>query len=310
LTLGLIVITFLPIVYLATVSLSLPRDSMLPHERPLVLLLGLLAAQGCASLSCYPSPVIQLTLGNCTILSPNQTDVTSWGIEVSVQQTNKLCVVPSTVVNNSFLVTEELCGKSNLVDANNISMTDAQCRSRRGGLSSTSQLPQVKTDGLPEANPGWMELPDNAIESAADATLQLFDQTVTMIVGLITQGQQSTASHLGLASASVLLQNLKNKGLIGARSFGLDVGSQSISFPRFGSLVLGGYDKTGFAASTFAEYDISTAPLRNRHCPLQVKVTGLTLRSQVLNRTAGDKPKVQDTVIIENAGPVDFCIEP
>jgi hypothetical protein len=254
-----------------------------------------------AAPSCQPPPTIQFGLANCTILGPNQTDVNSWGILIGVEGSNELCVVPSTVVNSSILQSSEICNSDQLND-NGVNMTYAQCRSRRGGFITRSAVPNATTDGLAQLNPGWISL-GNVIQYAADATLQLLNETVTMVEGLITQGQLSTASHLGLAENSTLLQALKDAGLIGARSWGLNSGSQSVLFPREGSLVLGGYDEASLSGPFF-EYDVAVPNLlNNRPCPLQILVTQLTLNISGLNQSSS-----HDLVDIANKLPV--CVEP
>jgi hypothetical protein len=214
-----------------------------------------------------------------------------------------LCVVPSTVLRHSFLTTEGLCAGEQLMDAEGLNMSRSQCISRRGGLIPQSHsLPTASTDGLDSANPNWKAL-NNEIQAAAQATLKIFDEKVTMLVGLITTGRHSTASHLGLASGSVLLQVLKDSGSIAARSFGLNVGSQSVEFPRRGSLVLGGYDQASFGSSAPYEYKIATERLENRLCPLRVQVEGLTL-------TAGNDTDRQTETLIGRGNAIPFCIEP
>ncbi|KAL2136888.1 hypothetical protein VTI74DRAFT_614 [Chaetomium olivicolor] len=272
----------------------------------LLFLPGLLVALAWASPACLPSPVLQLSLGSCSVLSPGQPDVHSWGVLLGIDRADSLCAAPSTVLSNSFLTTDDLCTGSQLVDIQGLRLTDAQCRSRRGGyITQARPLPEAPTDGLAAANPNWIALGNN-ITSAAVATLRFLDQSVTMTVGLIRSGQQSTASHLGLDAGSVLLRSLKDKSLIAARSFGLNVGSQSAEFPRRGSLVLGGYDQASFASSSVAEYPISTAKLNNRHCPLQVQVEKLTLSA----RRSPNSTDTEDREIWGQANPVTFCIEP
>jgi hypothetical protein len=246
-------------------------------------------------------PTIQLGLGNCTILDSNQTDVYSWGILIGVEGSNELCVVPSTVVNSTILQSSEICNSDQLND-NGVNMTLAQCRSRRGGFITRDAVPSAATDGLAQLNPGWVSL-GNVIQYAANATLQLLTETVTMVEGLITQGQLSTASHLGLGEKSTLLQALKDAGLIGARSWGLNSGSQSVLFPRDGSLVLGGYDEASLVGPSF-EYDIAVPNLlNNRPCPLQILVTELTLNINSPNRSESE-------TIVDDSNKLTVCVEP
>ncbi|KFX96148.1 hypothetical protein O988_05436 [Pseudogymnoascus sp. VKM F-3808] len=254
-----------------------------------------------AASSCQPPPTIQLVLGNCTILAPDQTDINSWGIHIRVEDSTELCVVPSTVVNSTLLQSSEICDSDQLNDSGLI-MTAAQCRSRRGGFITRSAVPNATTDGLELLNPGWTSLP-NVIQYAADATLRLLTDTVTMVEVLITQGQQSSASHLGLAEESTLLKSLHDAGMIGAKSWGLNSGSQSVLYPREGSLVLGGYDESSLSGPFF-EYDIAEPNLLNhRPCPLQILVSKLTL-----NIDDADQNGSYD--LIDAASKLTFCIEP
>ncbi|KAK4119131.1 hypothetical protein N657DRAFT_650550 [Parathielavia appendiculata] len=276
---------------------------MLSQSRNLFFILGFLLAPALTLAPCTSSPTIHFSLGNCTIPSPNREDVYSWGIRMSIDGVDDLCVVPSTVVTHSFLTTEALCSGEELKDAEGVTMTPARCRSRRGGfISQLQSLPSAPTDGLDSTNPNWRAL-GNEISAAALATLKVFDERVAMVVGLITTGQQSTASHLGLASGSAFLRTLKDRGLIAARSFGLNAGSQSVEFPRRGSLVLGGYDRASFGSSAAVEYNISTDKLNNRLCPLRVQVEGLSL-------TAGNDTDRRTETLIGLGNAFDFCIEP
>lgn len=271
------------------------------HRNLTLSVLASLLIVAAAAPSCQPPPTIQLVLGNCTILAPDQTDVNSWGILIRVEGSTELCVVPSTVVNSTLLQSSEICDSDQLNNTGLI-MTSAQCRSRRGGFITRSAVPNATTDGLALLNPGWINL-ENIIQYAADATLQLVTNTVTMVEGLITQGQQSTASHLGLAEKSTLLQALKDAGMIGARSWGLNSGSQSVLFPREGSLVLGGYDEASLSGPFF-EYKIAEPNLlNNRPCPLQILVSRLTL-----NIDGADQNDSYD--LIDTASKLPFCVEP
>jgi hypothetical protein len=245
---------------------------------PALSLVFLLAVRACAQ-TCLPPPTIELSLGNCTFIY-NDTEIDSYGILVGVGNSSNpqnSCVMPSTVVNSTMLQSSEICDSDQLDN-----MTRAQCLSRRGGVITRDALPPAPTNSLPGLNPGWVSLMsvDTTVpwQYAVQAAVQLRDQAVTMIEGLITQGQQHTTSHLGLAESSSLLQSLKDAGLIGARSWGLNAGSQSYSAPRVGNLLLGGYDEESIEGNFFS-YDIPVPnpPLNGRPCPLKVKITELTL---------------------------------
>ncbi|KAK3349008.1 hypothetical protein B0T25DRAFT_546981 [Lasiosphaeria hispida] len=251
---------------------------------------------------CQVTPTIQLSLGECFVLSPDQTtDVQSWGIRIGIENASEICIVPSTVVNSTFLTSSEICGDDQL-DMQDVRMTKDQCRSRRGGFITKSSVPSFSTDGLDVLNPGWVGF-SNKIAAAANATLKLLIQQIAVVEGLITEGQMSTTSHLGLASSSSFLERLKLLGRIGAKSWGLNSGSQSHLSPRGGSLVLGGFDQSSLAGPFF-DYDITTAkPVENRFCPLQILVTGLRMNVQTANNTLS-------RVLVDRSNKLEACIEP
>jgi hypothetical protein len=256
--------------------------------------------------TCSP-PTIQFGLRNCTFSAGNQT-VQSWGVLLGVGGSMELCAVPGTVVNSTLLQSSEICSNDWLT-VGNITMTAAQCRSRRGGFITKEDLPPASTDGLDVLNPGWVSLMkvDAPIpfQFAAEAALQIRDESVTMIEGLITQGQQHTTSHIGLGEQSTLLQSLKDVGLIGAKSWGLNAGSQSYLFPRDGSLVLGGYDESS-VDGPFFNYSIAKPNmLNNRPCPLQISITVMTLK---VSNGNGSATRTKDFFSVANKLPV--CIEP
>ncbi|KAK0624929.1 hypothetical protein B0T17DRAFT_462990, partial [Bombardia bombarda] len=211
-------------------------------------------------------------------------------------------MVPSTVVNSTFLTTSEVCEGDNLKDDTGLLTTLNQCRSRRGGFVTRSVLSTAPIDGLSQLNKGWVGF-GNVISYASSATLQLLTQSVTVVEGLITGGQMSTTSHMGLAAGSTLLDGLKKANLIGARSWGLNSGSQSVLFPRDGSLVLGGYDQASLAGPLF-EYNVAIPDLlNNRYCPLQITITQLTLEIKTPNSSASQP-------IITNSNKLPVCVEP
>lgn len=249
--------------------------------------------------TCVPPPTIDLSFGNCTFLY-NDTVINSYGILVGVGDSGdsqSLCVMPSTVVNSTMLQSSEICDSDQLDK-----MTLYQCLSRRGGVVMRDALPSASIDTLADLNPGWVSLTSGSTnvtwQYAVQAALQLKDQAVTMLEGLITQGQLSTMSHLGLAESSPLLQALKDEGLIGALSWGLNAGSQSYSAPRIGSLVLGGYDEESIEGDFFT-FPISSQPVQQRPCPLQVNINELTLTVRNVSLP-----------MITQSNPLVACIEP
>jgi hypothetical protein len=254
------------------------------------------------------APTIQLGLRNCTFSAANETDVHSWGILLGVGGSTELCVVPSTTVNGTLLQSSEVCS-DDWLSVGNITMSPAQCRSRRGGYVIRQDLPAASIDGLDVLNPGWVNLTavdtPTPFQFAAQATLQMRDESVTMIEGLITQGEQHTTSHLGLGEESTLLQSLKDAGLIGAKSWGLNAGSQSYLDPRDGSLVIGGYDESS-VDGPFFDYPIAKPNLlKHRPCPLQIHITDMTFTVSNENRSA-----VVTKGFLSAANDLPVCVEP
>ncbi|KAM7190834.1 hypothetical protein V8F33_009257 [Rhypophila sp. PSN 637] len=269
----------------------------------LAALFSTLVTMSFATPTCQPPPTIQFKLSNCTLLSPDgNDDVYSWGIQMTISGSGDICVAPSTVVNSTVLAARGLCDGGQLVDANQVNMSESQCLSRRGGLVDASKVTPANAAGLNELNKGWIELA-GGVDGAASATLQLDQDTVTMTEILATKGQLLTQSHLGLAAAAPVLQTLKDTGKIGARSWGLNSGSQSYSSPRSGSLVLGGYDGASRDGAWY-NFPVKSQLDGKRYCPLQVEITSMT--ATISNSTKNLPPR--SIVGISDTLPV--CIEP
>lgn len=264
-------------------------------------LVSSVAADACAS----PAPVLQLSLGSCNFSESGFSDVYSWGILLGVQNQTDLCAVPSTLVNNTMIMSKEVCDAKWLLQGTNA----VQCRSRRGGYVIQSDLPDANNEipSLSASNPGWVSIMSNdtneAWQYAKRATLQLRDDDVTMLEGIVSEGEMHTSSHLGLGEASPLLQSLKDTNVIGARSWGLNSGSQSFLRPRPGSLVLGGQDEASILGD-FPSYPVAKNNLlQQRTCPLQMPINSLSI---VVNGPA-------DSSTHEYTDPVSTliaCIEP
>ncbi|KAK0649778.1 hypothetical protein B0T16DRAFT_324696 [Cercophora newfieldiana] len=275
---------------------------MVAFDGTLGLFVSLLAGTVLAAQECLSPRTVALNLGPCRVLAVDKSDVSSFGIIVGVEGT-EICVSPSTTVNSTFLTEISVCADNQLdmssePSQKNVTMTAQQCRSRRGGFVDKSALATADVQTVKDLNPGW-GIFGNKLTAAASATLQLLDERITVVVGLITEGQKSTQSHLALSSGSTLLRGLKESGLIGALSWGLNSGSQSVLFPRVGSLVLGGFDK-GSLAGPFFDYPVSRLPLEGRYCPLQVVITGLSVRTR----------NSSETEIVGKANKLLACVEP
>jgi hypothetical protein len=232
------------------------------------------AASDCSSSSAVP---IALTIADVSIASQ---DTSTYGIRFDVGNPKQnVCLTPSTVVDNTLLVSNSICAAENLQN-----MTQAQCRSYHGGTfdlttAGTSFHNLTTTKNLP-ADPGWEYFNHNQGYTVAGGTnLDLVSNVAipNMTVVVITEGINFTAGHLGLGKSSVLLQQLKDSNMIPSLGFGLNAGSQSSQNPRNGNLVLGGYDSASIT-SPFYTYPMNYSDtLAERHCPLQVQIQGLQL---------------------------------
>jgi hypothetical protein len=222
-----------------------------------------------------PTPIV-LTLSNVTI--PSQ-DISTYGIkfDVGIPKQN-LCLTPSTVVDNTLLISTNICAGSGVQN-----MTKAQCRSYHGGTfdlvaaSASFNNVSVTSTKLP-SDPGWTKFnPSYTVAGNTNIDLVANIAVPNMTVVVVTEGVNFTAGHVGLGKESVLLHQLKATNMIPSLGFGLNAGSQSIQNPRDGSLVLGGYDSAS-VTSPFHEYPMNyTDTLAGRHCPLQVHIKGLQL---------------------------------
>jgi hypothetical protein len=183
--------------------------------------------------------------------------------------------------------------------------TRAQCLSRCGGLVDPSGLPPSSdtVSTLTSLNPGWSGfLPgsSNPFGTAVNATILLQGtDSVTMSEIVETAGNNHTATHLGLAENSTLLEALYQAEAITSRSWGLNAGSQSQFHPRPGNLVLGGFDKASILGA-FTEYKIEDAILGNRTCPLQVLIRSMSLQFGDGNTSS----------LVTTDQPLPACIEP
>jgi hypothetical protein len=256
-----------------------------------------LATDEICSLSASP---FLLRMGNCTIpANGNYPDgVDSWGLQVDIALPPQyLCVVPSTVVNNTAVMSTEVCQNDN-------SSTPAQCISRRGGEfndngagSFNASSPQVALAPDPvwnSFNPPFTNAGYTNIEFSSDISLSNFP------IAVVLSAENSSESQLGLANDSVFLRSIVSAGLSPSRGFGLLAGSQSVLQPRDGHIVFGGYDAASLAGP-FVNYSISNATDAGDHvCSLQVTVEQLILRH----------PGLDDVQIVSTGNPMPSCIEP
>jgi hypothetical protein len=255
-------------------------------------------AAGCGDTS--PKPFL-IPLSNCTIAPspsfPNGVD--SWGVQINFAG-QPLCVVPSGVVNNTVITETEICTTDHTSGEDS-----AQCISRRGGTfnyaSASSSYSNISTGSLaPDFvwntfNPPFGGAGTATIQFPSDLSLPNFP------VAIALQGQNLNANQLGLANDSVLLQSFASSGITSSMSFGIFAGSQSISRPRDGHIIFGGYDAS-LLDGPFNNYSMSDTPQAgSRLCSLEVVVNQITLR----------RPGVpNDVQLLIDATPMPSCIEP
>jgi hypothetical protein len=255
-----------------------------------------LAAADCLDTS--PNPFL-IPLSNCTI-PPNANfpdGVDSWGVYLNIAG-QQLCAVPSLVVNNTVITETELCVSDHTSDL-------AQCISRRGGTFNfdepTSSYSNVSVQSL-VPDPVWDSF-NPTFGGAGNATVQ-FSSDVFLAhfpIAIALEGQNLNANQLGLANDSVLLHSFVSDGLSPSMSFGLFAGSQSISRPRDGHIVFGGFD-AALIDGPFTNYSMNnTTTAGNRVCSLEIVVEQLTLR----------RPGVANDVQLLSEGIImPSCIEP
>ena len=258
-------------------------------------IVGIRAAAAQCSLPPQPR---SFHLGNCTTAE----GVDSWGLLVGIGDSSVLqevCLVPSTVVDSTLVQGVEVCsGDQNPND------TMPACRSRRGGLfnHSVSSFTTISLDQILAPDPAWAAFsPFPNFTVAGNSTL-FFPSDLSIgdfPIGVITDGQNSSAGHLGLANNSVYLQLLVQGGLAPSMGFGLNVGSQSVALPRDGHLVIGGYDKSS-VDGYFANYSMEEVFQTRRVCSNQVVIESLKLR----------RPGLDDVNISSEDHPIPACIEP
>jgi hypothetical protein len=187
---------------------------------------------------------------------------------------------------------------------NDNSSTLPQCISHRGGLfeehSATSEFVITsQVDFGPE--PNW-DFNNPQFSSAANTTIQFASDIFlsSYPIALALAGQNFTVSVLGLANDSIFLHQVVKAGLSPVAAFGLLVGSQSVSSPRDGHLIIGGYD-TASLAGPFTNYSMSNSTTTSNHvCLLQVVVEQLLLIH----------PGLPDIELSSEGTPITSCIEP
>jgi hypothetical protein len=149
------------------------------------------------------------------------------------------------------------------------------------------------------ADPGWEEWNNSGI--AVHGTLDISDAALPINVGVITDGTNFTAGYLPLTNHSSLLQALLDNDFIAERAFGIQVGTQILTNPQGGSLVIGGYNQ-GSLGGPFMNFsmDYPIMPVGgDRECPIQVTVEQLVYQS----------PTLGDKLLLGNGQTVTACLE-
>ena len=246
-----------------------------------------------------PKPLF-LRLGNCTI-SPNSdypNGVQSWGIQVGLAPPmQNLCLEPSLVVNNTVIMATEICTNDN-------SSTLSQCISRRGGLFNENETTSdfvIASQGDLSPDPVWDSFNPH-FAMAANTTIQ-FPTDISLSsypIALAQAGQNSSVSQLGLANNSVFLRHLASAGLSTGAGFSYLAGSQSVSNPRPGHIVFGGYDAASLDGPFYNFTLSNTTTAGSRVCSLQVEVEQLVL----------SRPGLSDLPLVSGGTPMTSCIEP
>jgi hypothetical protein len=267
--------------------------------------------------TCLSRP-ISLVLSNC---SGNVQGLGwGWGIELAIgegRDAPKACLMPSTVVNTTLIMSSELCQESVRTRYKKYpNMTEAQCRSRAGGVLDREAFSQfnieVKKDELKEQNPAWWKIMTDEqrdrdpFPHVMSVPVHLSDDNITThpyIHVWVKEGENHSMHHLGLGDNSNFLHSLVEPGLI-LPQWSLNVGSRSAEYPRSGALVLGGYDKNGIEGS-FVTYSIKEPGVRlvQRPCPLQTKMTKVVVNISVNGTSRQVEP--YDPTNVPGA-----CIEP
>jgi hypothetical protein len=239
---------------------------------------------------------IVLPLGLCNITDSEGQAIYSWGSAVTFAG-QTVCVEVSTVTNNFRVISSAVC------DSDRGNTTIAQCASQRGGLFQTGDNSTTFNDiPVSELVPdsGFDEW--NNSEVAVHGTLEMSDVALPINVGVITNGINFTAGYLPLTNQSLLLQTLVDNDFIAERAFGIKIGTQILTNPQGGTLILGGYNK-GSLGGPFMNFsmDYPIMPVGgDKECPIQVTIEQLLYQS----------PTLGVKLLLGNGQTVTACIEP
>lgn len=242
---------------------------------------------------------LRLFIGNCTIRAgTGNSSVDAWGIEVTVDggdSNQSLCVGPSLVVNNTLVMADSVCSPQN-----EQKMTLAACESRRGATLDPGRFDMASASDL-VPDPGWGTFQKPPTGRAIKGLLRLRESdVVSLVMGLIENGQNHALSHFGLGPASSILRSLKDSGRIARMMFGLRVGSTSIDHSKPGALVLGGWDSLAVGGPWYNYPMNYNKTVGDRVCSLQLNILDW-------NVTTPGRPDYQ---INFASHPLPACLEP
>ncbi|KAK4447975.1 hypothetical protein QBC34DRAFT_302262 [Podospora aff. communis PSN243] len=234
----------------------------------------------------YPhSPSVVLAAGEC-----NFGNVFSFGVRIQhANNGSQFCASPSTLTSVALLTSGNLCTGDSL---GNIS--EAQCRSRRGGFLSVDERSHHSTN-LNANDEGRLPF---FTRDGLILDWQLMRQLDSAFINP-PDASNHTNSHLGLGQGSTLLRYLKDSGYIRSRSWALDTVSSQLKAPRKGALILGGYSEWDFAYPWWHHYTINSpdSVQPGRHCPLAVVVSEISVT-------------INGTTRLVLQEPAKACIEP
>lgn len=223
--------------------------------------------------SCSVAP-FAVQLRNCTFSSGAQ----SWGNLIEIgSPPQRICLVPSTVVNSTLISQFSLCAKSNTLDKN-------QCESLRGGFfnensSSTWTESAIASFNDTRSNPTWDHFNAPGFTKVGFETLRFPGSTDVALYGagvaLNQFGNNSNAGMIGLGKTSVFLEDAVHQNKSPSRSWSLDSGSVSLVKPRNGELVIGGYNKARLDGS-FRWSNVSKMS-GDRPCPLRTVIKDMSV---------------------------------
>ncbi|KAH8881993.1 acid protease [Thozetella sp. PMI_491] len=233
---------------------------------------------------------------NCTFAS----GVIAWGNLVEVgTPPQRLCLVPSTVINSTLVSQKSLCDVSNTLEPH-------KCEALRGGFfnensSTTWTSAPLSSYNDTRSNPTWDHFNPPGFTKIGWDKINFPNTNVALYgagIALNQYGNNSNAGMIGLGKDSVFLNDTISQGRAGSRSWSLDAGSKSLSNPRNGELVIGGYN----AARTDGSFSWSNVSdmAGDRPCPLRTTITDMSLTLSNGNIVP----------IKSSAELVDACIEP